>query len=423
MQRRAPKGYSFPALAYAALGGHRAWPRAWRAAEPKPAYDFIIVGGGGHGLATAYYLARNHGARSVAVLEKSWIGGGNAGRNTAIVRSNYRLPANQAFYDFSLKLWEGLSQELNFNIMFSQRGVLFLGHSDGEMNRLAERGDAMRFAGINAELLDRADVAREAPLLDCSDKARFPVHGGLIQRRAGVARHDAVAWGYARAADALGIDIIQNCAVTGFDVAGGKVRGVRTSRGDIAAAHVGLAVAGRSSEVVAFAGLKLPIESHLLQAFVSEPIKPMLHNVVLSGAVHCYVSQTDKGEIVVGGDLDFYPSYSQRGSPARIMEVAGQAIAMFPALGRLRMQRCWAGCVDMSMDGSPIIGATEIEGLYLNGGWCYGGFKATPVSGWTFAHTLATGAPHPLNAPFALERFARGALIDEAGTGPVPHLH
>ncbi|MDX2238709.1 MAG: sarcosine oxidase subunit beta family protein [Hyphomonadaceae bacterium] len=423
MPRPGPRGYSFATLARQAATGHAGWRPAWRTPALREAYDFVIVGGGGHGLATAYYLARHHGARSVAVLEKGWIGGGNTGRNTTIVRSNYKLEINQRFYDYSLGLWETLTRELNFNVMFSPRGVLFLAHSDSDMNALAERGDAMRLRGIDAELLSLGDVRRFAPILDCSPQARFPIHGGLLQRRAGTARHDAVAWGYARAADALGVDIIQNCAVTGFDIAGGRTIAVRTTQGRVAAGRIGVVVAGASSTVMAMAGLRLPIETHLLQAFVSEPVKPMVHSVLLSGAVHCYLSQTDKGEIVLGGDLDFYPSVSQRGGLHRIEQVAAQAIAMVPALGRLRMQRAWAGAMDMTMDGAPIIGATPIEGLYLNGGWCYGGFKATPASGYTFAHTLATGAPHPLNAPYSLDRFARGATIDEAGAGPTPHLH
>ena len=381
------------------------------------------MGGGGHGLASAYYLAKNHNVRNVAVLERGWIGGGNTGRNTTIVRSNYRLEANRNFYEHSLKLWEGLTRELNFNVMFSQRGVLFLAHSDGEMNRLAERGNAMRLSGIEASLLDTTEVQRFVPQLDCGPNARFPIHGGLLQRRAGVARHDAVAWGYARAADGLGVDIIQNCEVVGIKVDNNQVEGVETSRGFIATSRLGLAVAGHTSQVAAMAGLRLPVESHLLQAMVTEPVKPALDTVVLSGAVHCYVSQTDKGEILIGGDIDFYPSYSQRGSFARIEEVAGQAISMFPAFGRLRMMRCWAGIMDMTMDGSPIIGGSPVDGLFLNGGWCYGGFKAIPGAGWTFAHTLATGTSHPLAAPFDLDRFRSGALIDEKGAGTALQYH
>jgi heterotetrameric sarcosine oxidase beta subunit len=414
------KRYSALALLRGGLTGHRSWPRAWRDPAPRKHYDFIVIGGGGHGLATAYYLAKNHGAKSVAVLERGWIGGGNTGRNTTIVRSNYRQPRMQRLLEFSLKLWEGMTQELNFNVMFSQRGALFLGHSDGDMTRLAERGDSLRCAGIDAELLTRDQVRRLVPLLDLSPEARFPVVGGMIQRRGGTARHDAVAWGYARAADALGVDIIQNCEVTGFDIEGGRVRGVRTNRGDIGAGRVGICVAGSSGLVAGLAGLKLPIESQVLQAFVSEPVKPMIDTVIMSQSVHCYISQSDKGEVVIGGDPDQYPSYAQRGQPMRIEDTVAQAIALIPALSRLRMLRCWSGTTDMSFDGAPIIGATPIEDLYLNGGWCYGGFKATPGSGWLYAHTLATGAPHAINAPFSLDRFARGATIDEAGAGPMP---
>jgi sarcosine oxidase subunit beta len=381
----------------------------------------IIIGGGGHGLATAYYLAKVHGIKNVAVLERGWIGGGNTGRNTTIVRSNYRQPALHNLFEFSLKLWEGMSDELNYNVMFSQRGALFLGHSDSDMIRLAERGDAMRCMGIDAELMSKAQLRKLIPLLDLSDEARFPIVGGLIQPRGGTARHDAVAWGYARAADALGVDVIQNCEVLGMDMRGGKIVGVKTSRGDIGADRVGICVAGNSGQVAAMADLRLPIESHLLQAFVSEPVKPMIDTVIMSQSIHCYISQSDKGEIVLGGDPDHYPTYSQRGRPDRIEEVAGQAIALIPALSRLRMLRSWAGTTDMSFDGSPIIGKTPVDELYLNGGWCYGGFKATPGSGWLYAHTLAKGEPHDLNAPFRLDRFETGATIDETGAGPMPH--
>jgi len=414
--------YSAAKLLYHAVTG-KPWPRAWRAPEPKPHYDHVVIGGGGHGLATAYYLAKNHQARSVAVLERGWIGGGNTGRNTTIVRSNYRLPESQRFYEFSLRLWEGLTAELNFNVMFSQRGVLHLGHSDRDMSELAERGNAMRLAGIDAELLTTKEIAREVPLLDCSSQARFPVHGGLVQRRAGTARHDAVAWGYARAASALGIDIIENCEVTGFEMKGEEIASITTSRGSFEAGRIGLTVAGHTSQLASFAGFRLPVESHLLQAMVTEPVKPMIDTVVMSGAVHSYVSQTDKGEIILGGDLDFYPSYSQRGSFARVEEVAAQAIAMFPALSRLRLMRCWAGIMDMTMDGSPLIGKTPVDNLYMSGGWCYGGFKATPASGWCLAHTMANGEPHSLVAPFALDRFDTGKVVNEKGPGPVPHIH
>jgi sarcosine oxidase subunit beta len=325
----------------------------------------------------------------------------------------------QDLLELSMKLWEGLSEDLNYNVMFSQRGALFLGHSDSDMTQLAQRGDALRCNGVDSELISRDQVRRLCPLLDMSPAARFPIHGGLIQRRGGTARHDAVAWGYARAADALGVDILQNCEVTGFEMSGGRAVGVRTNRGDIGADRIGICVAGNSSHVAAMADLRLPIESHLLQAFVSEPIKPMIDTVIMSQSVHCYISQSDKGEIVLGGDPDHYPSYSQRGIPMRIEDVAGQAIGLIPALSRLRMLRCWAGVTDMSSDGAPIIGPTPVEGLYLNGGWCYGGFKATPGSGWLYADLLAGEKAHPVIAPFALDRFERGALVDEAGSGPL----
>jgi len=412
----------FSALALLCEGvhGQKGWTRHWRDPAPAKHYDVVVIGGGGHGLATAYYLANSHGVRSVAVLERAWIGGGNTGRNTTIVRSNYRLPELQRLLEFSLKTWETLSDELNYNVMFSQRGALVLGHSDADMTKLAERGDALRCAGIDAELMSREEIGRLVPLLDLSADARFPVVGGLIQRRGGTARHDAVAWGFARAADALGVDIVQNCEVTGFEIVAGKVTAVVTSRGVIGAGRVGICVAGSSGVVAGLAGLKLPIESHLLQAFVSEPVKPMIDTVIQSQSMHCYISQSDKGEIVLGGDPDYYPTYSQRGSPHRIEHVAAQAIALMPALSRLRMLRGWAGTTDMSFDGSPIISPTPVEGLYLNGGWCYGGFKATPGSGRVYAHMLATGEADEIAAPFSLDRFARGATIDEPGAGPAP---
>jgi heterotetrameric sarcosine oxidase beta subunit len=413
--------YSAFGLLRGALGGQRHWQPAWRDPEPKPSYDIIIIGGGGHGLATAYYLAKVHGLRNVAVLEKGWIGGGNTGRNTTLVRSNYRQKPLHDFFEFGLKMWEHLSDELNYNVMFSPRGALMLGHSDSDMTRLAERGDAMRVSGIDAELLSRDSVAKLEPLLDMSPGARFPIMGGLTQRRGGTARHDAVAWGYARAADSLGVDIIQKCEVTGFIRDGDAVVGVETTRGRIAACRVGICVAGHSGHVAGLAGLKLPIESQTLQALVTEGVKPMINGVIMSQSLHCYISQSDKGGIVMGGDPDNWPSYAQRGQPMVTGHAIAQAIALVPALSRLRMVRTWAGVTDMSFDGSPIIGETPVAGLYLNGGWCYGGFKATPASGWTYAHTLATGKPHALNAPFALDRFKRGATIDENGVGPMPN--
>ena len=412
--------YSALKLLSEGLKGHKTWPQAWRDPAPKSHYDVVIIGGGGHGLATAYYLAKVHGVRNVAVVERGWIGGGNTGRNTTIVRSNYRLPPMQALMEFSLKLWEGMSLDLNFNVMFSPRGALFLGHSNSDMLQLAQRGDAMEAAGIKAELMSLAEVNKLCPLLDTSMAARFPIQGGLIQRRGGTARHDAVAWGYARAADALGVDILQSCEVTGIARQGGRVVGVETSKGRIGADRVGICVAGNSGRVAALADLRLPIESHLLQAFVSEPVKPMLDTVVMSQSLHCYISQSDKGEIVLGGNPDQYPTYSQRGSPHRIEEAATEAMALIPALSRLRMLRSWAGTTDMSFDGAPILDATPVEGLYLNGGWCYGGFKATPGSGYLYAHLLAKGVSHAVAAPFRLDRFATGHTIDEAGAGPMP---
>ena len=413
--------YSAFGLLRGALGGQRHWQPAWRDPDPKPGYDVIIIGGGGHGLATAYYLAKVHGLRNVAVLEKGWIGGGNTGRNTTLVRSNYRQKPLHDFFEFGLKMWEHLSDELNYNVMFSPRGALMLGHSDSDMTRLAECGDAMRVDGIDAELLSRDQVAKLEPLLDMSRDARFPIVGGLTQPRGGTARHDAVAWGYARAADSLGVDIIQKCEVTGFIRDGDAVVGVETTRGRIAAGRVGICVAGHSGHVAGLAGLKLPIESQTLQALVTEGVKPMVKGVIMSQSLHCYISQSDKGGIVMGGDPDNWPSYAQRGQPMVTGHAIAQAIALVPALSRLRMVRTWAGVTDMSFDGSPIIGETPVPGLYLNGGWCYGGFKATPASGWTYAHTLATGKPHSLNAPFALDRFERGATIDENGVGPMPN--
>ena len=413
--------YSALGLLRGVFNGQSHWQPAWRDPEPKASYDIVIIGGGGHGLATAYYLASVHGIRNVAVLEKSWIGGGNTGRNTTLVRSNYRLPQLHNFFEFGLKMWEHLSDELNYNVMFSPRGAMFLGHSDADMTMLAQRGDAMRVSGIDAELLSRGQVAKLEPLLDMSRSARFPIEGGLIQRRGGTARHDAVAWGYARGADRLGVDIIQNCEVTGFVRQGDAVIGVETTRGRIGAGRVAICVAGHSGHVAAMAGLKLPVESHTLQALVTEGVKPMIGGVIMSQSLHCYISQSDKGGIVMGGDPDNWPSYAQRGQP-KVTELAiAQAIALVPALSRLRMLRTWGGVTDMSFDGSPIIGTTPVPNLFLNGGWCYGGFKATPVSGWTYAHTLATGAPHVLNAPFDLGRFRRGDTIDENGVGPLPN--
>jgi len=364
-----------------------------------------------------------HGIRRVAVIEKGWIGGGNAGRNTTIIRSNYGLPGNEPFYEWSMRLWEGLEQELNYNAMVSQRGVLNLYHSDGQRDAFARRGNAMRLHGADAELLDRESVRRLAPFL-AFDNGRFPIQGGLYQGRGGTARHDAVVWGYARAASELGVDIIQNCELTGFiQDASGAVTGVETTRGMIRAGKVGVAVAGNSSRVAAMAGLRLPIESHVLQAFVSEGLKPVIPGVITFGAGHFYISQSDKGGLVFGGDIDGYNSYAQRGNMPVVEDVCEGGMAIMPMIGRARVLRSWGGIVDMSMDGSPIIDLTPVEGLYLNSGWCYGGFKATPASGYVHAWTIAHDEPHPLNAKFTLERFAEGRTIDEKGAGPYPWAH
>ncbi len=416
-------GYSGFQLLRHALTGHRNWPRAWRDPEPREQYKVIIVGAGGHGLATAYYLAKEHGISDIAVLEKGWLGGGNTGRNTTIVRSNYMMPGNTLFYEKAMKLWEELSRDLNYNVMFSQRGIINLAHSDAQMDSYALRGNTMRQNGIDAELLTREDVRQQIPELDFSDNARFPIHGGLCQPRAGTARHDAVAWGYARAADRLGVDIIQQCEVTGFLRDKDRIVGVETTRGPIKAGKVGLAVAGSTGLLAEKAGLRLPIESHVLQAFVSEPLKPLVDTVITFGAGHFYISQSDKGGLVFGGDIDGYNSYAQRGNLPVFEDVISSGMALMPCLSRLRLLRNWGGIMDMSMDGSPIICKSPIEGLYLNTGWCYGGFKATPGSGWCFAHTIANDRPHDLNARFTLDRFERGYQIDEKGAGPVPNAH
>jgi len=414
--------YSIFSLLSQTLQGHKGWTPAWRDPAPKPEYDVIIIGGGGHGLATAHYLASRHGMTNVAVLEKGYLGSGNVGRNTTIIRSNYLLPGNTPFYELSMKLWEGLEQDLNYNAMVSQRGVLNLYHSDAQRDAFARRGNAMRLAGVDAELLGTEQVRAMLPYLDF-DNARFPIEGGLLQRRGGSARHDAVAWGFARAADSRGVDMIQNCEVTGITMSGGRAIGVETSRGPIRAKKIAMAVAGNSSRVAAMAGMRLPIETHVLQAFVSEGLKPLIDCVVTYGAGHFYISQSDKGGLVFGGDIDGYNSYAQRGNLPVIEDVMESAMALWPGLGRVRMLRHWGGVMDMSMDGSPIIDTTPVDGLYLNAGWCYGGFKATPASGFCFAHLIATGQPHPVATAYRLDRFATGRVIDEKGAGAQPNLH
>jgi sarcosine oxidase subunit beta len=414
--------YSGFRLIKEALTGHTGWTPVWRDASPQPRYDIVIIGGGGHGLATAYYLAKEFGQKRIAVLEKAWVGGGNVGRNTTIIRSNYLLDGNEPFYEFSLKLWEGLEQDLNYNAMISQRGILNLIHSDAQRDAFIRRGNAMILNGADAELLSVAQIRALYPFLNF-DNARFPIKGGLAQHRAGTARHDAVAWGYARGADSCGVDIIQNCEVTGFRIEDGQCRGVETTRGFIAADKVGCAVAGSSGRLMAKAEMRLPIESHVLQAFVSEGLKPVMPGVITFGAGHFYCSQSDKGGLVFGGDIDGYNSYAQRGNLDMVEDVCEAGMALMPALGRARLLRMWGGIVDMSMDGSPIIDRTHIDGLYFNGGWCYGGFKATPASGYAFAHLLATDSPHPTAAAYRFDRFEKGRMIDERGAGAQPNLH
>jgi sarcosine oxidase subunit beta len=414
--------YSIFSVIKEALNNHKGWGPAWRNPEPKAQYDILIVGGGGHGLATAFYLASRYGLRNIGVLEKGWLGGGNVGRNTTIVRSNYMLPGNEPFYELSMKLWEGLEIELNYNAMVSQRGVLNLYHSDAQRDAFRKRGNAMLLQGADAELLDTEAVRELYPYLNFED-ARFPILGGLLQRRGGTVRHDAVAWGYARAADRLGVDLIQNCEVLDFRIENGQVSGLETSRGFIGANKVGVAVAGSSSRLMAKAGVRLPIESHVLQAFVSEGLKPVIPGVITFGAGHFYLSQSDKGGLVFGGDIDGYNSYASRGNLPVVEDVCEGAMGLMPMLGRARMLRSWGGIMDMSMDGSPFIDRTDIGGLFFNGGWCYGGFKATPASGLCFAHLLATGSSHEVATQMRLDRFARGAMIDEKGQGAQPNLH
>jgi methylglutamate dehydrogenase subunit A len=405
------------------LTGNRGWAPHWRDPAPKPEYDIIIIGGGGHGLSTAYYLAREHGLTNIAVLEKGYIGSGNIGRNTTIVRANYFLQGNSEFYSHSLKLWEGLEADLNYNVMHSQRGLINLFHSDGQRDAFARRGNAMINQGDDAILLDRDGVRKYLPYLDF-DNTRFPIYGGLYHPRGGTARHDAVAWGYARGADSRGVDLIQNCEVTGIDIDNGVVTGVQTTRGAIRAKKVGIVVAGRSGQVAAMAGMRLPVESHVLQAFVTEGLKPVIDHVISFGMGHFYISQSDKGGLVFGGDLDFYASYASRGNLPMVEHVMEAGMTLMPMIGKARVLRSWGGIMDMTPDGSPIIDRTHIDGLYLNCGWCYGGFKAVPGSGNAFAHLIATDQYHAAAARFRLDRFRTGrGLLDEEGTGSQHNLH
>ena len=416
-------GYSGFKVIKEGLFGQKGWKPVWRDPEPKAEYDVVIIGGGGHGLSTAYYLAKNHGITNVAVLEKGYLGGGNVGRNTTIVRANYMLPGNSEFYSHSLKLWEGMEQDLNYNIMMSQRSVMNLFHSDGQRDLFARRGNSMMAQGDDAELLTPEQVRAEAPMIDF-DNVRFPIYGGLMHRRGGTARHDAVAWGYARGADQRGVDLIQNCEVTGIDVVDGVARGVQTTRGAIRAKKVAIVVAGRSSQVAAMAGMRLPIESHILQAFVSEGLKPIMPGVISFGMGHFYISQSDKGGLVFGGDLDFYSSYAARGNLPMKEHVMDAAMTLMPSIGKARVLRSWGGIMDMSPDGSPIIDKTDTQGLFLNCGWCYGGFKAVPGSGYSYAHLIATGEHHAPAARYRLDRFRTGhGLMDEEGTGSQHNLH
>ncbi len=398
---------------------HEGWERQWRSPEPKREYDAVVVGAGGHGLATAYYMAKEHGMRNIAVVERGWLGGGNTARNTTIVRSNYLWDEATALYEKAMVLWEGLSQDLNYNVMFSQRGVMNLGHTLQDMRDIERRVNANRLNGVDAEVVTPAQIKEMIPFINLN--TRYPVLGASLQRRAGVARHDAVAWGFARAADALGVDIIQNCEVTGIRREDGAVTGIDTARGFIKTKKVAVVAAGHSSVVASMAGIRLPIESHPLQALVSEPLKPIFPNVVMSNAIHAYISQSDKGDLVIGAGIDAYNGYGQRGSFQTIEHTLQAIVEMFPIFSRVRMNRQWGGIVDVSPDACPIIGLTPVKGLYINCGWGTGGFKATPGSGWVMAHTVAQDRPHELNAAFSLDRFNTGHLIDEHGAAAVAH--
>ena len=416
-----PKKYSVFSLIKNAFSYHENWQPVWRSPEPKKEYDAIIIGGGGHGLTTAYYLAKNHGMTNIAVIEKGWIGGGNTGRNTTIIRSNYLWDQSAALYEHALKLWEGMSQELNFNVMFSQRGVMNVAHNLHDVRELKRRWHANRLNDIDCEWLNTKQVKEFCPVINTSPNIRYPVIGATLQRRGGTARHDAVAWGYARGADAMGVDIIQNCEVTNINVKNGLVTGIETSKGTINSKQIGVVAAGHSSVIASMVGIQLPLESRPLQALVSEPVKPIIDTVVMSNTIHAYVSQSDKGELVIGAGTDGYISYTQRGGFNIVEDTITAVVELFPLFSRMKMLRHWGGIVDICPDASPIISKTHINGLYFNCGWGTGGFKATPGSGWVFAHTIANDEPHKLNAPFTINRFSSGELVDEHGAAAVAH--
>ena len=416
-----PKKYSIFSLIKNAFSYHENWQPAWRSPEPKKEYDAIIIGGGGHGLTTAYYLAKNHGITNIAVIEKGWIGGGNTGRNTTIIRSNYLWDQSAALYEHALKLWEGMSQELNYNVMFSQRGVMNVAHNLHDVRELKRRWHANRLNDIDCEWLDTKEVKKFCPVINTSPNIRYPVMGATLQRRGGTARHDAVAWGYARGADAMGVDIIQNCEVTNINVKNGQVIGIETTKGSIKSKKIGIVAAGHSSIIANMVGIRLPLESRHLQALVSEPVKPVIDTVVMSNTIHAYVSQSDKGELVIGAGTDGYTSYTQRGGFNIVEDTITAVVELFPLFSRMKMLRHWGGIVDICPDASPIVSKTDINGLYFNCGWGTGGFKATPGSGWVFAHTIANNEPHKLNAPFTINRFSSGELVDEHGAAAVAH--
>jgi sarcosine oxidase subunit beta len=404
------------------LAAQSGWRPQWRRAEPKPAYDAVIVGGGGHGLGAAYYLAKQHGLRNIAVLEKGWLGGGNTGRNTTIIRSNYLFDESAALYDHAVKLWEGLSQELNYNVMFSQRGVMMMAHTVHDVQVFKRHIHANRCNGVDNEWLSPQEAKAFCPPLNIAANMRYPVLGASLQRRGGTARHDAVAWGYARAADALGVDIVENCEVTAIRRnASGAVEAVETTKGTIRTPKVGVSAAGHTSVVLGMAGVRMPLESYPLQALVSEPIKPVFPCVVMSNTIHAYISQSDKGELVIGAGTDAYTSYTQRGALHVTQHTLDAICELFPMFRRMRMLRNWGGIVDLTPDRSPIVGKTPVQGLYVNCGWGTGGFKATPGAAHTLAWTIAKDEPHPINAPFSLERFRDGRLIDEAAAAAVAH--